>query len=403
MVPGYREARPTRPVPPVPPVRPGGMVNIPVVSPVVNGIAGGVVSSGVGSVMDSLTQWVAGGAASLLGWLGKEMSQTTTIDLTRPWFASHYAAVAGLAVFVAAPVAFVAVIQSIARQDSTIVIRCVLVNLPLALVAAGVAVEGVQFAVTLVDQMCKALTGAANGSMAHLLSGLAKFFVLGDASGSAGLVGFLLGSVAAFGALSLWIELALRTAAVYVATLFIPLFLVGTIMPATIPWCRRLVEVLAALIFSKLVIVAALSLGASAIGQGSGLGAAVEGCSLLLVATFAPYALLKLIPVVEAGAVHHLEGLSRRGMSSVAAPARIASTTVSGINAAMALPRAFEGLRAEASGGEMVKAASGGGSSISWDQGGGGDPQTEMWLSSGGWRNAAAPPADANHWQGTDG
>ena len=379
-------------------------MTVPGVGPVVNGIAGGVVSAGVGSVMDTLTQWVAGGAASLLGWLGRAMSQTTSLDLTRPWFASHYALMAGLAVLAAAPVAFVAIIQSIARQDTSIVIRCVLVNLPLALLAAGVAVEGVQFANGLVDQMCKVFTGTGKGNLASLLSGMAKFFVIGGITGPPGFVGFLIGCVTAFGALALWIELALRTAAVYVATLFLPLFLVGTVMPATIAWCRRLIEVLAALIFSKLVIVAALSLGASAIGTGSDLASAVEGCSLLLVATFAPYSLLKLIPLVEAGAVHHFEGLSRRGLSSVAAPARMATATMSGINAAIALPRAFEGHRSESSGGSMVKAMSGDAAPPPpMHEGGMGDPSTETWLSAGRWRSGEAPPPPPGSHGGSDG
>ena len=81
-------------------------------------------------------------------------------------------------------------------------------------------------------------------------------------------------------------------------------------------WCRRLVETLAALILSKFVIVATLSLAAGAVSSGtagtgahgSGFSSVLAGGALLVMATFVPFAILRMIPAVEAGAV----GASRR-------------------------------------------------------------------------------------------
>ncbi len=80
---------------------------------------------------------------------------------------------------------------------------------------------------------------------------------------------------------------------------------------------RRLVETLAALILSKFVIVAVLSLAAGALASGTagtgvhgaGFSSVLAGGALLLMATFVPFAILRMIPAVEAGAVGHLEGL----------------------------------------------------------------------------------------------
>ncbi|HWW54076.1 MAG TPA: hypothetical protein VNY84_09910, partial [Acidimicrobiales bacterium] len=108
-------------------------------------------------------------------------------------------------------------------------------------------------------------------------------------------------------------ELLMRTAAVYVAVLFLPIVLAGLVWPATLRWARRLVELLAVLILSKFVIVAVLSLAASALADGvehGGLAALLSGASLLLLAAFAPYTLLRLVPFVEAGAANHLEGVA---------------------------------------------------------------------------------------------
>ena len=125
----------------------------------------------------------------------------------------------------------------------------------------------------------------------------------------------------------LWLELLIRAAAVYVAVLFLPLALATLVWPAVSHWCRRLVETLAALILSKFVIVATLSLAAGAVSSGTagtgahggGFSAVLAGGALLVMATFVPFAILRLIPAVEAGAVAHLDGLRARGTAAVTA------------------------------------------------------------------------------------
>jgi hypothetical protein len=125
------------------------------------------------------------------------------------------------------------------------------------------------------------------------------------------------------GALALWVELLIRSAAVYVAVLFLPLALGSLVWPAISHWCRRVVDALAALILSKFVIVAILSLAVGALASGTGSGSSsatggggvstvLAGAALLLLAAFSPYTLLRLVPLAEAGAISHLEGLRHR-------------------------------------------------------------------------------------------
>ena len=141
----------------------------------------------------------------------------------------------------------------------------------------------------------------------------------------------LLIAVAAF---VLWLELLIRAAAVYVAVLFLPLALATLVWPAVSHWCRRLVETLAALILSKFVIVATLSLAAGALasgtagsgGHGSGFSSVLAGGALLLMATFVPFAILRMIPAVEAGAVAHLDGLRERGTAAMTRLPRTAAS-----------------------------------------------------------------------------
>ena len=98
-------------------------------------------------------------------------------------------------------------------------------------------------------------------------------------------------------ALVLWLELVVRAAAVSVAVLFLPLALAALVWPAVAHWCRRLADTLVALVLSKLVVAAVLSLAAGALagglgrrggGSGGGFAAVVTGIALLLIATWRP-------------------------------------------------------------------------------------------------------------------
>jgi hypothetical protein len=88
--------------------------------------------------------------------------------------------------------------------------------------------------------------------------------------------------------------------------LFLPISIAGVVWPATAHWFKRLVHILVAVVLSKFVIAAILSLAASglaATGDEGGFGAVLSGGALLTLAAISPLALLRLVPVVEAGVV----------------------------------------------------------------------------------------------------
>jgi hypothetical protein len=96
----------------------------------------------------------------------------------------------------------------------------------------------------------------------------------------------------------------MRAAAVYVIVLMLPLAFAAMVWPARRIWAIRAVELLAALIVSKFAIVAVLSLGGAALSSGASvaghsLTAALAGVVLLIMGAFAPWALLRLLPLAE--------------------------------------------------------------------------------------------------------
>jgi hypothetical protein len=113
--------------------------------------------------------------------------------------------------------------------------------------------------------------------------------------------------------------LLVRSAAVTVSVIFLPLMLASLVWPATSRWTRRLVETLVALILSKFVIVAVISLATAALADpgGGGFGSVMGAAALMLMAAFSPMAILKLMPMAEGAAMSHLEGIGRKPIQTM--------------------------------------------------------------------------------------
>ncbi len=289
-------------------------------------IGGSIASSGFEAVLSGISQWVASGAEWLLGQIGAVLSATTTVDVGASWFRTHYGQMTALAGVVILPMLLASTLQAVVRQNPGQLVRTYLVQLPLALLLAVVGIQLVILSLSATDAMSDAVAGGTGADVATLLSGVTTGLVAAAADPSiASFVLLLIALLIAVAAFVLWLELLIRAAAVYVAVLFLPLALATLVWPAVSHWCRRLVETLAALILSKFVIVATLSLAAGAVSSGtagtgahgSGFSSVLAGGALLVMATFVPFAILRMIPAVEAGAVAHLDGLRERGAATM--------------------------------------------------------------------------------------
>jgi hypothetical protein len=367
-----------------------------------------ILGAGAGDVLGSIAGGVAQGASWLLGQIGTVIGSSTTIDLGASWFRAHYEVMVGLAAVVLVPLLLASVIQAIYHQSASSLLRTALVHLPLALLLGAVAVQLVQLGLAATDALSTAVSSTSSSNVGSALSSLASSLA-GQASagipGTPTFVALLGGLFVCFGALLLWVELLVRAAAVYVATLFFPLALASLVWPAISQWCRRLVETVAALVLSKFVIVAVLSLAVGALGTSDGsIASELAGGALLLLAGFAPFTLLRLVPMVESGAVQQLEGVRHRVQQHALAGPRSAIGYALGHGAPMPLPELAPGTAMAA-----VPEAPGGESTGTGGRTGTQDPPTTdpsdtgvpMWQ---GVADAAAPrPAVANEGAGKSG
>ena len=280
-------------------------------------------------MLDASARWIAAGATTLLSRVTEIMSQTTSVDLESPhgavnWFGEQFAWMRTLAGFVILPMLLVAAISAVVHQDPTRLLRAVGVDLPLAVVGTAVAIELTNRALQLTDLLSNQVSASLGGNVQQSLDAVIRAMdgLAGAGSAAGGFVLMIGTLLVAFGALLVWIELLVRASAIYVAVLFLPLALSGLLWPATARWARRMVEVLVALILSKFVIVAVISLAGGALASGDGLDSVLAGAALLLMAGFAPFVLLRLVPIAEAGVIGHFEGLERRPVSAAGAAAQ---------------------------------------------------------------------------------
>jgi hypothetical protein len=301
----------------------------------VGSLGSSVASAGFEAILNGISQWVASGAEWLLDQIVDVLSATTTVDVGASWFRTHYGQMTALAGVVVLPMLLASTLQAVLRQNPGQLIRTYLVQLPLALLLAVVAIQIVILSLSATDAMSDAVAGGTNADVSSLLTTVTSGLVSSASDPSiASFVLLLVALLIAVAAFVLWLELLIRAAAVYVAVLFLPLALATLVWPAVSHWCRRLVETLAALILSKFVIVATLSLAAGAVSSGtagsgshgSGFSSVLAGGALLLMATFVPFAILRMIPAVEAGAVAHLDGLRERGTAAMTRMPRTAAS-----------------------------------------------------------------------------
>ncbi|MGH9223079.1 MAG: hypothetical protein ACRD2W_04690, partial [Acidimicrobiales bacterium] len=250
------------------------------------------------------------------------LNASSSVHFDTGWWASPRGArlvgvVLGLALVFMLGFLLLALIHGMLAGDPGGMLRTAFVQLPLSIAATAVltTVTGVLLQVT--DE-------ASNAVLAGVPEDLNRFFAgFGTASSvvTHGFAGMIMLVLFLIGALLLWIELVVRSSLIYWLVAAAPLFAAARVWPVARGAWRKLVELGCVLIFSKLAISLALAVGAAALAGGgpaegdlgtqvgTDLGGLLVGATLMLLASFTPFILLRLLPIVEAAVV--AQGVSR--------------------------------------------------------------------------------------------
>ncbi len=334
-------------------------------------------------VADGIATWILEAVGFFVDGVIGFLLTSARPDVEAVWFAgagSPYATVRNMAAVTLAVFVFLGLIQGLLVGDMAGMVRRVAVDVPFAVLGMIATTVVVGRLIELTDALSATVLSGADGQAVHFLSG----FGVAVNAATSGFAATLLGLVAVLAAFLVWVELMVRSVLVYVLVAVSPLSFAAMVWPAARGVLRRTVELLVAVILSKLVISIALAVGVAALsGAGSGgqeqtgvvneaamsLGTLLVGAAVLAIAAFAPFVLLRLIPMAEGAAVAY--GVSR-------SPVRAAQATMSNAYQLSSVRRLAGG---GPSGGGGSKGGSGGGTS------GGGTPRSGGPSAGGGGTN----------------
>lgn len=183
-----------------------------------------------------------------------------------PWFVQQLSLMGQVGLWLVIPLMGLVVIQSVIRGSMFLLTRAFFIMLPVAVVGAVVISTMAQILLNISDDFSAAILAIAfsDQQLENIVNSLSGLVLDGDEDGWLFTILFLVAIV--LGIIVIFLELLLREVGVYLSTLFLPLAFAGLVWPASVKWARRLVEVLIGLIFSKVFIVAGLSLGFSMVG-----------------------------------------------------------------------------------------------------------------------------------------
>jgi hypothetical protein len=306
---------PTPPRGPIPPCAsgPGGLIGC-IPSP--GDLLSGAARTAGGGVMKVFTVFFTDGAKWFLDRLQEFLTAPTRPDLSASWWVEKYNLMLALAAVVAAATLLLALIDAAAKGSPEGLGRALFADVPVAGLVGGVAPLVVQYLVDLADWLSGRLLKDLGADSVAALSHSGEWFASFSAATAnpaaplvAGLIAALVTIVAAF---VIFLELMLRSNAIYLIAALIPVIYAIRIWPAAKTVARRTTEVLIAVIFTLPVVSLAVSMGAAASGALGGVGdasfkdfgTAIAGAVLLLLAALAPWGMIALMPALE-GAVAH--------------------------------------------------------------------------------------------------
>jgi hypothetical protein len=278
----------------------------------------------VHSLFATLVSWVAASMdwvyGQLAGFLARTSDPATIGSVALPEFRRLLL----VAPVVATCAALVTVLSALRRGDGEMMVREVALAAPIIVIGIGAAPALATLALRAVDELCAvAAPGAASvvGAIAtrvdEVPSGVPGFGLL------------VLDGAGVLGAVLLWFELVVRDAVLALLLALSPVAFAAALWRPARRLAWRLVETFLAAALAKFVVVVALSMGAMALAHGTGF-VVVTGVAVVLLAALAPFAVLRLVPLLELSAIHAVAGLRQAATGAARHGARVAASAAGG-------------------------------------------------------------------------
>lgn len=295
------------------------------------GFVGGAATAGFEAIIGGLTAWVVDAVVWVVGGVFGFFLEATDPNVQADWFITGdgpYATTLAIGASLLVLFVLAGIAQGALAGDAGGMLRRIGLELPVSVLAMVGLVTITQVLIRVTDALSAQVLDNFADDISQFGTVVASLSVLTGGTATAFVV-FVLGLVTVLAGLVLVAELVVRAALIYVVVALAPLVFAARLWPATKGASRKLVDLLVALIVSKLVIAVALAVAAAAaVGAGGGGevsalpepevfaedpgGSVTQAVGILLtaaaafgVSAFSPLLIARLLPLTEAAIVAH--------------------------------------------------------------------------------------------------
>jgi hypothetical protein len=295
----------------------------------VKGFVGDAASEGFEAIIGGLTAWVIDAVVWVVGGVFNFFVDSTDPNVQADWFITGdgpYATTAAIGATLLVGFTLVGITQGAIAGDVGGMLRRMALDLPLAVLGMVGLVTITQTLVRLTDALSGGVLDNFTDDVNDFTTVITSLSALSGGTATAFVI-FILGLVTVIAGIIVVAELVVRAALIYIVVALAPLVFAAQLWPALRGVGRKLLEILVALILSKLVIAVALAVSAAAmVGSGTGGevtalpppeivaedtgGSVTQAFGILLaamaafgVSAFSPLLITKLMPITEAAVV----------------------------------------------------------------------------------------------------
>ncbi len=239
----------------------------------VTGFVGGVATKGFEAIIGGLTAWVVDAVVWVVGGVFNFFLDSTDPNVQADWFLTGhgpYATTVSIGARLLVLFVLAGIIQGTLNGDVGGMLRRIALDLPVSIIGMIGLVTVTQVLIRLTDALSGQVLDNFQDDISKFGTVVASLTTLTGGPATAFVV-FVLGLVTVLAGLVLVAELVVRAALIYIVVALAPLVFAARLWPATKGASRKLLDLLVALIVSKLVIAIALAVAAAAaVGAGSG-------------------------------------------------------------------------------------------------------------------------------------
>jgi hypothetical protein len=310
------------------------------VTDAVGGVADGVGQATADALLRAVNAWLLDGVIWTVRAVFSFFDAATSPNLRAAWFAGPDGPYAmTLAVAAALLVGFVmlAVTQGVLAGDVGSIVRQATLRVPAGVLAMVATIGLTQAAIAATDAVAAGFLARFADDSAHTAAAIQEALpppgttppiAVADVARVAGVAGLVVVA-----------QLVVRSALIYLVVALAPLVFAAQVWPALRGASRRLLEILAALVLSKLAIAIALAVAGAAMAApttrpgadasaAATVGVVLTAAAAFGVAAFSPFLIHRLLPLTEAAAVAQgaSGGPARASRNVLATPTGAAAT-----------------------------------------------------------------------------